>query len=71
MLKARASNGVFILGIDAGNMARLKAGRPIMVSLAEMGGADDVLLVYGETAESILVELQSATGPLHVAPKEH
>ncbi len=62
MILARASNGTFILGIDAENVKRLKEGKPILVSLAELGGTDDVLIVYGETPQAILKELEQASG---------
>lgn len=62
MIRARASNGVFILGIDAENVKRLKDGKPILVSLAELGGTDDVLIMYGDTLDAIKAELESATG---------
>lgn len=62
MLRARASDGTFILGIDAENVKRLKEGKPILVSLAELGGHDDVLIVYGETLQDIARELEEASG---------
>lgn len=62
MLKARLSNGVFILGLDAENIKRLKEGRPIMVSLAALGGTDDIAIMYGETLSDIQAELESASG---------
>lgn len=68
MLRARASNGTFILGIDAENVKRLKEGRPILVSLAELGGSDDVLIVYGETLQDIARELEEASGSKLPAP---
>lgn len=74
MLRARLSNGAFILGIDAENVKRLKDGKPIMVSLAEMGGSDDVCIMYGDTLQSIAAELERASGealpkatPIHEA----
>lgn len=62
MLRARLNNGVFIFGIDAENVKRLKAGNPIIVSLAELGGTDDVVIMYGETLEDIQRELEEAQG---------
>lgn len=70
MLRARASNGVFIFGLDAENIRRLKEGKPILVSLGQMGGTDDFMLVYGETLADIERELVEATGqPLPDATK--
>jgi hypothetical protein len=62
MLKARTNSGTFILGLDAENIARLKEGKPILVSLAEIGGTDDVLIMYGDTIDAIKQELEKATG---------
>jgi hypothetical protein len=62
MLRARLSNGVFVLGLDAENIRRLQAGQPILVSLAEMGGDDDVLIMAGETLNDIAADLEKVTG---------
>lgn len=62
MLRARTNNGIFILGIDAENVKRLKAGKPILVSLAELGGQDDVLICYGDTLADLQRELEQAMG---------
>lgn len=68
MLRARIAGGPFILGIDAENVKRLKEGRPILVSLAELGGTDDVLILFGETMDDIRQELERASGaPLPTA----
>jgi hypothetical protein len=70
MLRARMSNGVFILGLDAENLKRLKAGKPILVSLAQIGGKDDVLIMYGDTIQDIKKELESASGEKLPEPSE-
>lgn len=62
MLKARLSNGVFILGLDAENIKRLQAGRPIMLSLSALGGTDDIAIMYGETLADIQAELEQVSG---------
>lgn len=62
MIRARLSNGAFILGLDAENIKRLTAGRPILVSLAELGGSDDVYIMYGNTLDDIANELREASG---------
>ena len=64
MLIARASNGMMILGIDAENVRRLKAGQPILKALAQFGGTDDVLIVYGESIDDIKRQLEKSMGPL-------
>lgn len=62
MLRDRASNGTFIIGLDAENIRRLTAGQPILVSLAELGGTDDVLIMAGQTLQDIARELEEASG---------
>lgn len=62
MLKARASNGVFILGLDAENIKRLKQGKPILLSLAELGGTDDIMLMAGDTVQDIMRDIEKASG---------
>lgn len=63
MLKARLSNGVFILGLDADNVRRLKEGKPILLSLAQLGGTDDICIMYGETLADMMRELEKTFGP--------
>jgi hypothetical protein len=62
MLRARASDGTFIFGLDAENVKRLKEGKPIVICLAELGGTDDVVIMYGETIDDIKRELERASG---------
>ena len=64
MLRARLSNGAFVLGIDAENVRRLKKGQPIIIDLTVMGGHDHVLLMYGNTLDDIRKEIEAAAGPL-------
>lgn len=58
MLRARLNNGVYILGLDSENIRRLKDDHPILISLAELGGTDDVLIVAGETLADIKSNLE-------------
>lgn len=62
MLKAKLSSGLFILGIDAENVRRLKEGKPIAVSLLSMGGHDDIVIMYGDTLGDIQRELETLSG---------
>ncbi len=62
MLRARLSNGTFLLGMDATNVKRLKAGDPIVVDLSLLGGRDRFMLVYGDTLQAIMQELERVTG---------
>lgn len=70
MLKARLSNGLFILGIDAKNVKRLQEGKPIVLSLAALGGTDDLMIMYGNTLGDIKAELESASGEALPQPTE-
>lgn len=63
MLRARTKDGLCILGLDAENIRRLTTGQPILVSLSQLGGTDDVMICYGETLEQIQRDLEKATGP--------
>lgn len=74
MLIAKLSSGTILLGIDAENVKRLKAGQPILKSLAQFGGTDDVVIVYGDSLKDIQRELEKHFGPLPAAsalPEAH
>lgn len=62
MIRARLSNGDFLLGIDAENVKRMKAGMPLRIDLKSLGGTDTVMVMYGETMNDIMAELEEATG---------
>jgi hypothetical protein len=62
MIRARMSNGAFILGLDSVNVERLKHGEPIVVDLSEMGGTDTVMIMFGATTQAILENLKHANG---------
>jgi hypothetical protein len=62
MIRARLSNGSFLLGLDAENIRRLTSGKPILVDLFGMGGTDRFMITYGETLDDIKAELEAATG---------
>lgn len=62
MLRARLSDGSFILGLDAENLKRLQAGQPIWADLTRQGGSDRVMIVYGNTLQDIARELEEAAG---------
>lgn len=74
MLIAHRADGLMILGIDAENVRRLKAGQPILKSLAQFGGKDDILIIYGNTLDDVQRELEKLMGPLPEAqtiPEAH
>lgn len=69
MIIARMNDGLFILGLDAENIKRLKEGQPILKSLAELGGTDDIMICYGETLADIQADLEKASGQKLPEPK--
>lgn len=66
------TNGMFVLGLDAENVARLKAGKTIVKDLSDFGGRDQVLIMYGDTLADIVKAIERATGqklpPMQPAP---
>lgn len=62
MIRAKLSNGKFLLGVDAENLRRLQGGKPIIVDLAEVGGHDEVLIMFGPTMKDIVRELEVVNG---------
>lgn len=63
MIKARAGN-VVILGLEAGNIARLKEGKPMLIKLRELGVQTDaaVVIVYGDTHLDIVTAIEREIG---------
>lgn len=61
MLKAKTTNGVYIFGLTAENVKRLKEGEPIVINLAELGKGDRAIILYGETHQDLLDTLQAST----------
>lgn len=62
MLRARLSNGDFLFGIDAENVKRLKAGKPLVIDLTLMGGRNKLMICYGETLADIKREWEAVSG---------
>jgi hypothetical protein len=62
MIKAVGKNPdgtpMILLGISAKNVELLKEGKPMLVSLKELGLEGNVAIFYGETEESMEQELQ-------------
>ena len=77
MLKAKLSNGALVLGIEARNIDHFKAGHPLHLYGAEIGGFDGVTelyIVYGETLRDVYEQIDRALGggqlPPFVEPKK-
>ncbi len=64
MIKAKTNTGDLLFGIDAENVTRLKAGHPIVIDMAELGGRKGTfaIIMYGETLADIVKEIEAATG---------
>lgn len=62
MIRARLSNGTFLMGIDAENVRRLQKGMPLVIDLHQLGGTDKVLIVYGPTMHDIMAQLEEVQG---------
>ncbi len=63
MIRAKLSNGDYLFGIDAENVRRLKAGKPIVVPLGPLGGPPvEIIITYGDTLDDIRREIEAATG---------
>jgi hypothetical protein len=67
MVKARFAKevdgeqvSVVFLGLEEGNIAHLKTGKPILVDLREMGLTGQILISYGVTQTDILNDLKIA-----------
>lgn len=52
-----------ILGLEEGNIERLRQGKPIHIHADELGFAGDIMIVYGKTQEDIAAELAPHIGP--------
>lgn len=59
---SKAGRPVIILGIDAENVKRLKAGSPIHVHADQLGFAGDIVIHYEETAEKLTAAFSSLIG---------
>ena len=49
----RAGKDLVLLGIDAENVKRLKAGKPILVKGESIGLEADIWIAYGDTLAAI------------------
>jgi hypothetical protein len=67
MIKAKATlegdRPLYVFGLSALNLERLRAGRPIVIQLESIGGVGEVYITYGETEADIARELSDLVGP--------
>lgn len=65
MLRAKLSDGTFLMGLDRVNINRLTKGEPIAIALQPMGGTDTIIIMFGETLADIKTQWEKANhGPL-------
>jgi len=65
MIRAKTHDGIFILGLDQENINRLLNKQPIFVSLSQIGGTDDVIIMAGNTLQDVMDDLKVMNdGPL-------
>jgi hypothetical protein len=67
MIKAKATllgdRPLYLFGLSALNLQRLREGKPIRVELEEMGGVGEVVIMFGETEGDIARDLSDLIGP--------
>lgn len=51
---------MILLGLSAKNIELLKARKPMLVELSELGMEGQIAIFYGETEEAIEAELKAA-----------
>lgn len=77
MIKLKLSNGALVLAIEARNVEHFKAGRPLHLHGAEIGGFGNVTqlyIVYGETLREAYDEINKNLGgqlPPFEEPQPH
>ena len=57
MIRARLRSGTIVLGLSRLNVERMQAGKPMHFSLSDLGIDTDVLIVFGETEQTIAASL--------------
>lgn len=63
MLKVKLSNGLIILGVDKENIYRLvERDEPMVLSLKDVGGTDEICIMYGDTLKDIQNYIEQASG---------
>jgi len=56
--KDAAGRITYLFGLSALNLQRLREGKPISFELEPLGGSGHVYIMFGETEELIVEELQ-------------
>jgi hypothetical protein len=53
----------YLFGLSALNLQKLRDGRPMVIDLEPMGGAGQILIMFGDTEADLLRELGDLIGP--------
>lgn len=61
---------LLVFGLSRMNIERLLAGKPMHFAVDELGIAGDILILYGQTEQTMLAELQPFMGPNTVVNNE-
>lgn len=70
-VQGRTSEGLFVIGLDLENLVAVRAGRPLLLALKDMGAPDDVLVFYGTGMAQIRKLILDTLGAeLPLAPHE-
>lgn len=64
MIKASATlpdgRKLVLLGLSSRNLELLRERKPAMINLDELGGANEVVIMWGETEQAIYDEMKGA-----------
>lgn len=68
MIRASAYNEtskrrVIILGLEEGNVDRLRDGKPIHIHADELGFAGEIIIILGKDADHLYATLKPLLGP--------
>lgn len=61
MIKIKTKDGKVILGLEKENIKRLKQGKPIHIKGSDLGIENDIYIVYGNTKNDIMKDLNLTT----------
>jgi hypothetical protein len=54
---------VIVLGLEEGNVERLRKGQPIHIHADELGFAGEIVIVLGENTDALLEQFSEWIGP--------
>ena len=62
-ITSAAGRPVILLGLEEGNVTRLREGKPIHIHADELGFAGEILIILGKDAEALRETLAPMIGP--------